>query len=41
MIMERWEMKICKAGRLGPGGFPDDCHTDNGPYGLPNTAIEK
>ena len=97
MIMERFEMKINKAGRLGPsgftlaevmtviailgilsaiaipnyikyrkksklteivsnlknfekgfiaygleeGGFPDDCHTDDGPYGLPNTVIEK
>ena len=26
---------------LEEGGFPDDCHIDDGPYGLPNTAIEK
>ena len=25
---------------LDEDDYPDDCHTDNGPYGLPNTLIE-
>ena len=25
---------------IDEGYYPDDCHTDTGPYGLPNTTIE-